>query len=254
MPRLALLFVALFSSVVWAQSPPPPPAPPPMMSGVETDGQRLLGPPDFEGVLDDSDLTRDDGKPYDTFAFAVDVDDQVIVTMTAESFDTYLIVTSPSGQEWTNDDFGNTRTSQVEFIAGEAGDYTITATAFSASGRGAYEIHATASTANVLETVSGRLDYQDAQQIKGEYFDEIEIQAPASGPFYVELMPLGFSGFMRVTSPGGVHHTTEASWGERTLRVGPIQGERGTWTVAVTTMSPEEVGAYDVRVYMLEEQ
>ena len=67
-------------------------------------------------------------------------------------------------------------------------------------------------------------------------------------------MPLGFSGFLRVTSPSGAHHAKESSWGERSLRVGPIEGERGTWTVAVTTMSPEEVGAYDVRVYTLDGQ
>ncbi|MEM7789648.1 MAG: PPC domain-containing protein [Bacteroidota bacterium] len=252
MTRLVLV-LSLAPALAWAQPPPPPP---PMQVGeltLSSDPVVDLGPPDFEGVLDDSDLTRD-GKPYDTFSFTVEADDQVIVTMTADDFDTYLYVESPSGEEWSNDDFGNTRTSQIEFIASESGDYTITATAFSASGRGAYEIRATASRANVLETISGRLDYQDAQQIKGEYFDELTIDAPASGPFYVELMPLGFSGYMRLTSPGGVHHTTQGSWGERTLRVGPIEGERGTWTVAVTTMSPEEVGAYDVRVFSLEEQ
>lgn len=208
--------------------------------------------PDFTGVLGDQDPVREDGKPFDTFLFDAEAEEHVVVTMKAEEFDTYLLITSPGGQVWENDDFGDTRTSQVEFVAMEPGTYTITATAFSESGRGAYEVHVTTAAASMIETVSGRLDYQDPQQIKGEYYDELEIEAPASGTFYVELVPLGFQGYLRVTSPNGEHHASEPSWGERSVRVGPVQGAAGTWRVAVTTMSPDEVGAYDVRVYTLE--
>ena len=183
---------------------------------------------------------------------------ELTVTMSADGFDTYLIVKSPTGQQWTNDDFGSTSVSQVQLNAPTSGAYTIWATAFSESGRGPYEVRVEQTSATVVFTESGRLDYEDEQLIKGEYYDEFAVTAPSSGEFFVELMPLGFSGFMRVTSPSGVHRTTDLytyyGQDQRSTRLGPFEGERGTWTVEVTTASPGEVGAYDVRVIEMEER
>ncbi|HEX8387235.1 MAG TPA: PPC domain-containing protein [Rubricoccaceae bacterium] len=211
-------------------------------------------PPDFQGVLDDNDAVRE-GKPADTHTFDVRQGTEVTVTMTASDFDTYLVVRSPTGQEWTNDDFGDTRTSQVTISPAAPGTYSIVATAYTAEGRGAYQVHVRTVSANVVSTVSGRLDYQDAQQIKGEFYDELALRPPTSGEFYVDLLALGFSGYLRVTSPSGVRTSGQQQYGPETpIRVGPFRGERGTWTVDVTTQGPGQVGAYDVRVITLDPQ
>lgn len=198
------------------------------------------------------------GKPYDAYTVSVEDGNQFTVTMTSQEFDTYLIVKSPSGQQWTNDDFGSTSVSQVDFNAPMTGEYTIWATAFSDSGRGSYEVRVKESSATVVFTETGRLDYDDEKLIKGEYYDEFIVTAPSSGEFFVELMPLGFNGFMRVTSPSGAQQTTDLytyyNDDQRSVRLGPFEGERGTWTVEVTTSSPMEVGAYDVRVIQMDER
>jgi hypothetical protein len=211
-------------------------------------------PPDFQGVLDDNDPRRTGGYPYDNHIFFARAGQEVTVTMTATDFDTYLIVRSPSGQEWSNDDFGNTRTSQVTFTAATMGNYSLWASAYSTDGRGAYEVRVSTRSATVLSTVAGRLDYEDSQQIKGEYFDSITFRPTTADAFYVELLPLGFTGYLRVTSPGGVRYTAEQNGDQRSVRIGPIEVEPGTWTVDITTMSPGQVGAYDLRVIRLDDQ
>ena len=255
----ALLALALFTLPVSAQDVPgqmtaPPVAMPPHSMDGMTVAADVSGPPDFRGVLDDNDAMRE-GKPADSYTFDVREGTEVTVTMTAEDFDTYLVVRAPGGQEWTNDDFGSTRTSQVSFTPAARGRYTLLATAFSTDGRGAYEVRVRAVAATVVSTTSGRLDYQDMQQIKGEFYDTLTLRAPTDGAFYIDLLSLGFSGFLRVTSPSGTRTSAQQQYGaEIPIRVGPFQGERGTWTVDVTTQGPGQVGAYDVRVITLDEQ
>ncbi len=232
---------------------PPSPA---AYDSYEYEGVDLSTPPDFEGVLYDSDRMQQ-GKPYDAYTITASEGNEITVTMNGDGFDTYLIVKSPTGREWTNDDFGSTRVSQVQFNAPTSGTYTIWATAFSESGRGSYQVRTTETAATILFTESGRLDYEDEQLIKGEYYDSFTVTAPSSGEFYVELMPLGFNGFMRVTSPSGLRQSTDpyGYYGDnRSTRIGPFVGERGTWTVEVTTSTANEVGAYDVRVIQMDEQ
>lgn len=253
--HFATLAVALLATSAVAQSPPPPPPVYDAYDGLE--GVDLSTPPDFEGVLEDSD-PRQQGKPYDAYAIAATDGNEVTVTMTSTLFDTYLIVKSPSGREWSNDDFGSTSVSQVTFNAPETGSYTIWATAFGDTGRGAYEVRVTEATATVVALESGRLDYDDEQLIKGEYYDSFTVTAPSSGEFFVELMPLGFSPFMRVTAPSGATQSTDLygyyNADQRSARLGPFEGERGTWKVEITTGSPGEVGAYDVRVIQMDER
>jgi len=234
---------------------PPPPAT--VAGGADGTAREvsLAGPPDFRGTLDDNDPQRE-GKPYEQHTFEARASDEVTVTMTATDFDTYLVVRAPGGQEWTNDDAGDTRTSRVTFSAPAGGAYTVLATAYSAEGRGDYEVRVEAVRATVVSTVAGRLDYDDAQQIKGEFYDELTVRPPSSGAFYVDLLPLGFTGYLRVTSPSGVRVSAQQDEfsGARSVRVGPLQAERGTWTVDVTsTGAAGEVGAYDVRVVTMDE-
>lgn len=264
MPPFPLAVVAcLLAAPAFAQGevvrledvpPPSPRAARVSMDGVESGDVGPMGPPDFEGVLTDNDPVQN-GKPYDAFPLEVAAGREVTVTMSADDFDTYLIVKSPGGEEWQNDDFGSTRVSQVTFTAAARGTYTIWATAFSESGRGTYEVHVSSVAATVVSTQSGRLDYEDDQLIKGEYFDVLTVQPPSQGAFYIELLPLGFAGYMRVTSPGGRRESAQTSYdGSRTVRVGPLQPEGGAWTVEVTSVSADEVGAYDVRVVTLDDQ
>lgn len=245
---------------VTAQTEPMIDIPPPSYSAYPDDSfgpsADLSGPPDFQGTLTDQDpVYADRNAPMDTYSFSVRPGDEVTVTMSSDAFDTYLVVRGPGGGEWSNDDFGSTRVSQVQFNATAGGAYTILATAFSESGRGDYEVRTRSARPNVLSTVQGRLDYQDQQLVKGEYVDVLAVRSPSRGPFYVELRPLGFSGYLRVTSPAGVQTRATATYDARAIRVGPLQSEAGAWTVDVTSAGEgAQVGAYDLVVFSLDEE
>lgn len=258
MPDLRLaLAAALVATPALAQPVPVTErVPPPPAIAVAPAPERAIDrstPPDFSGALDEQDPTID-GKAYETHRLDVPLNNEVTVTMTADDFDTYLTVLAPSGEEWSNDDFNGTRASQVRFIVREAGPYTIRATTYRADSFGAYDVRVERRAVQIVSEVSGRLDYQDEQLLKGEYVDRVTLQTPNRGEFFVELSPLGFQGYLRVTSPDGVAQRGTVPYTERVLRLGPFRAGQGAWTADVTTQALDEVGAYDLRVLVLDEQ
>ncbi|MEM8599686.1 MAG: pre-peptidase C-terminal domain-containing protein [Bacteroidota bacterium] len=206
----------------------------------------------FSGSLDADDDTRDSGAHYETYTFEAESGDEVIVRMESSSFDTFLFVYSPTDQEDFNDDFEGTSVSQLEFTASESGTYTVWATSYGAESTGEYTLEINVVTLGIVEEIRDRLDPDDKQSIKGEYFDSMTITAPASGAFYVELRALGFDGYLRVVAPSGEIWRND-DFGDRDTayqvsRIGPLQADGGQWQVDVTTYGTEEVGAYDVRI------
>ena len=64
--------------------------------------------------------------------------EEVVVELRSEEFDTMLVVRSPSGEEYENDDFDETN-SQVTFTAEETGTYEVFVRGFS-GGSGSYSV------------------------------------------------------------------------------------------------------------------
>lgn len=207
----------------------------------------------YSGSLDDGDATRDFGELYDPFTFEAQEGQQVTVRMEGtEGLDTYLVVRSPSGMEWTNDDFDGVNVSQVSLVAGEAGAWDVWASAFNSEARGPYTLDVTLGGIAEVTTISGRLDPNDPQTIKGEHYDTFTIEAPESGTFTVELLCYGFDGFLRVTAPNGRMWRNDDAGATTISRVENLSGMPGTWTVDVTTVGEGAVGAYDLRVLVFD--
>ncbi len=203
------------------------------------------------GTLDGSDPVRNEGIPYDTYTFEAASAQKVLLRMESETFDTYLLVKSPSGVETYNDDFGNSSVSQMEFLASEAGTWTVWATAYDANQSGDYTLNINLGGTGRIETMEGRLDPSDKVALKGEYFDTLSFDVESAEQFYVEMVSYGFDGYLVVTSPSGDIWRNDDTDGQTTLsRVGPLQG-RGKWRVDATSASSEEVGAYDVKIITL---
>ncbi len=203
----------------------------------------------FSGTLEPGDATRDFGEPYDAYTFEAQEGQEVTVHLEGEpSLDTYLVVRAPSGAEWFNDDFAGANVSQVALVAGEPGTWTAWASGFNNAQQGSYDLTITLGGIAEVSTTQGRLDPSDRQLVKGEYADTLRIDAPASGRFTVELLCYGFDGFLRVTSPGGQVWRNDDAGTMNVSRIENLQGAPGTWTADITTVSPEEVGAYDLRV------
>lgn len=200
----------------------------------------------FEGTLSSGDRSRESGEWYDAFPFKVLKGQQLRVRMESSDFDTYLIIKSPSGNSWDNDDFEGESVSQVDVIATEAGEYTIWASSYSSDMTGDYAITVDLGEVADIVTLQGRLDHSDNQALKGEYFDTHTFDSTAGVEIQVELMSLGFDGYLIVTAPSGSVWRNDDAGSTSQSRIGPVAGEQGKWRVDVTTVSEGEVGAYDV--------
>ncbi|MEM1042050.1 MAG: PPC domain-containing protein [Bacteroidota bacterium] len=203
----------------------------------------------YSGTLEDGDPVRDFGELYDAYTFEAQEGQEVVVRLDGRAgLDTYLIVRSPSGAEWNNDDFEGASVSQVSLVAGEAGTWDVWASGFNNAQRGAYDLTVTLGGIAEVTTVQGRLDPSDRQSIKGEYVDTFAIDAPTSGRFSVELLCYGFDGYLRVTSPSGQRWRNDDAGSTDVSRIENLVGAPGEWTVDITTSFADEVGAYDLRV------
>ncbi len=209
----------------------------------------------YSGTLEPGDATRDFGELYDAYSFEAKNGQQVTVRMEGDpNLDSYLIVRSPSGTEWNNDDFEGSNISQVSIVAGEAGTWNVWASAYNSEQRGPYTLVITPGAIAEVTTISGRLDPSDRQTIKGEYYDSLPLDAPAGGTFTVELVSYGFDGFLRVSAPSGQQWRNDDAGSTSLSRVENIAGAPGNWTVDVTTVGPGQVGAYDLRVIVFPEK
>ncbi len=203
-----------------------------------------------EGTLEASDPARNEGIRYDAYTFDASEAQLVRLRMTSDDFDTYLLVKSPSGIETFNDDFGGSSVSQMEFLASEAGTWTVWATAYGAGMGGPYVLDISLGGTGTIETLQGRLDPSDTVAIKGEYFDTLPFEVATDNLFMVELISYGFDGYLVVTSPSGEVWRNDDAESQMVARVGPLQG-RGSWRVDATSVSAGEVGAYDVKIITL---
>lgn len=201
----------------------------------------------FTGVLDATDPLWQDTRHFDAYPITLEEGQAATVRMTSEEFDTYLIVRSPGGQELTNDDYESMSVSQLEFIASEAGEWTVMASAFNRDQGGSYTLEVTLGGIAEIETLSGRLDPSDTEAIKGEFYDTHEIEITDDGPFTLELECFGFDGFLVARSPDGETWRNDDADDPSRSRIGPVSGA-GTWTIIVTSAYAGGVGAYDLNI------
>lgn len=93
-----------------------------------------------QGALSRDDDTLESGEFCDTYTFEANAGDFLEAYVTSSEFDTYLILESPSGQQWDNDDFGSGTDSGMIRVLDEAGIYQVTVTTFTTGETGAYSL------------------------------------------------------------------------------------------------------------------
>ena len=83
------------------------------------------------GTLQQGDQVRSGGEFVDVYQFDWPASGTVSIHLTSPSVDTYLIVVSPSGQQWTDDDGGGGLNSRLTLNLTEAGRWQVQASSFS---------------------------------------------------------------------------------------------------------------------------
>lgn len=207
---------------------------------------------DFSGTLASDAPTRSNGSPYNVHTFDAEENEEVTVRLESpqEDFDTYLVVRAPNGETYENDDYDGFYISQVTFTAPASGEYEIWASSYSDDGAGDYVVSVDRLQYEVFKEESGRLDPEDEQLVKGEFYDSFSMEVP-NGPFVVELRALGFDGYLRVVSPSGENWRNDdfdSTDAYRLSRIEGLNGDGGTWQIDVTSYGEGEVGAYDLLI------
>ena len=100
------------------------------------------GPTTESGALEDGDMTLSSGEFFDPFTVRVSEGQWISVEVTAEGFDPYLIVRSPSGPQSDTDDSetGNTASTQSVVQATEAGRWDVIVTSYAPGETGSYTV------------------------------------------------------------------------------------------------------------------
>lgn len=97
-------------------------------------------------TLAEGDGTDPDGDLAKPFTFQGSSGDEVVITMTSEAFDTYLILTDPGGAVVARDDdieFGSNTNSRIRLTLRANGAYTIWCGSFAGSETGSFDLSLT---------------------------------------------------------------------------------------------------------------
>tara|TARA_R100001143_G_C3358029_1_gene133752 strand:+ start:936 stop:2108 length:1173 start_codon:yes stop_codon:yes gene_type:complete len=93
------------------------------------------------GALEVTDDQIESDKYVDAYSFTGTQNQRVAFDLVSDEFDTYLIVTSPSGEVFENDDFeSDTSRSLISMSLPESGTYAIQVTSYSSEAFGSYTL------------------------------------------------------------------------------------------------------------------
>ena len=212
--------------------------------------------------LADTDSTDKTGAFVDSYPYDFQAGETATIVLSSLEFDPYLIVTTPSGETFENDDFENQfGMARVDFDATESGTYTISATSYEKGEAGAYQIAISNVGATSPETTvnantgelftdfqQGSLSAGDNAYESGELYDAYSYEFSEGQIFIVDAFSSEFNTYLVAQSPSGeqVYNDDYATDGSSTDAGLDLEiSESGTWMIYVTSSKVEETGAYD---------
>lgn len=218
-------------------------------------------------TLSTDDTTFSSGEYYHVYTYDLNAGDSIRVVMTSAEVDTYLFVTSPSGEAWVNDDFeGQTSISRLELTADVSGIYELYATTAQVGETGSYTLAVASLGSQPLPTSTaapsepiipgtpeaapinrGTLSATDSQLDTGEYMDMYSLNVSSGGTLEVSLLSDSFHTYLAVMKPSGEVLIGEQLSADAARLVTTID-ESGQWLIVVTSQSSGETGSYTLAV------
>lgn len=203
------------------------------------------------GRLDTTDPTLSDGSYVDRYTFEGVAGTTAVFDLRSSDFDTFLRVTAPSGEQFTNDDYeGSTNRSLVSFDIDAGGEYTIEATSYAGGATGAYTLDMLA------ELQAAPLDLQNDGVIAagdptfsdGEYYDAYTFEGQPGQTVTIDLNSAAFDTYLVLEGPDGQRETNDDADSTAHSRIVTQLSALGTYTVYVTSYAGGETGDYVVSV------
>ncbi len=211
--------------------------------------------------LASGDTTLPSGELADVYELTVTEPTAITLQMQSRNVDSFLLVTTPSGEQLRNDDSGGTRDAQLDLQA-VPGTYRIVATTYRAGESGSYELKALSSrdvanreaaqaaapsAAGGERTAHGDLAQGDQQLRSGEFFDEHTLNLQVGEAVHVEARSTAFDTYLIVRAPSGEQHDNDDMVpGNLNAGLDFVAREAGAYRVLVTSYRSGETGAYDL--------
>lgn len=231
-----------------------------------------------QGELAAGDQTLDDGEYIDIYTFQGQPGQRVILTLTSQDFDTFLLLLAPSGKDTQNDDYEmNSRQSRIEAVLDEAGQWSVGVTSFKEGETGRYTLQMDLGGGQMAaapsrgagkpprgaappavpatpagmgpQTHRGELSQGDETLESGEYADPYTFQGVAGGRARIELRSNAFDTYLFVVAPDSTQEDNDdASQGETTRSLVELQTVAGQYRVIVTSYESGETGSYELTI------
>jgi len=207
------------------------------------------------GTLASGDRTLDSGEYYDTFTYSGQQGETVTFDLRSSAFDPYLIVRSPSDEQYDNDDFeGDVHRSLLSLTLEESGSWTVGVTSYEAGETGAYDLRITRAGAGGGGGIGdrserGTLAAGDQTLETGEYADIISFEGAPGRHVQVSLTSNDFDTYLIVAGPGEDRGENDDYNGSTNQSLVDLDmSETGTYRAVVTTYSAGETGDYELSI------
>ena len=208
--------------------------------------------PRFEsGRLEGGDETLSSGEYADVYRFDGRAGDRVMIDLRSNDFDPYLIVRTPSGDQFDNDDYeGDASRSLLSLTPDEDGELAITVTSYREGESGSYDLQI-AGVEDALPSARqerGELSSDDETLRSGEFVDQYEFSGTPGQHVRIDLQSEQFDTYLTLQDPRG-----EPPENDDTDRAGHSVidmdvTELGTYRVLVTSYEADETGDYELQI------
>ena len=231
---------------------------PAMADGHKDEEGHAPDPIVHEGELDRDDERGDRGYA-DTYTFEAQVGQMLTIDLTSGDLDTYVILESPEGNEWANDDHeGNVGHSHLSMMVMEEGEYTVTATSFGQGETGEYELEINLSAAPEnppeidREQHRGNLARGDQTLQTGEYYDTYPVTLNEGDMVTITLNSEDFDTYLILIADAAnnpLHVENDDHNGSlQQSQISQAITRSGDYSIYVTSFAERETGDYTLSV------
>lgn len=218
--------------------------------------ERIL---DQKGALDKRDMTLPGGEWAEVFPIELAAGDRVLVEMESRKLDTFVVLKSPGGEVFENDDTGRAGFSQIDLNVEESGTWLVYATSSRAGEKGPYALRVSVDRSrrgggqdnkggaqlSLGGAVDGVLQSGDNVLDNGEWVDLYELELQGGQQVTIDMRSDTLDTFLGLRSPSGaIDGNDDFDGSNRHSRVQTTVQESGTWTVYATTYQAGDGGAY----------
>jgi len=190
------------------------------------------------------------GKYFDTYPLQLSAGDRLVVTLSSEDFDAYLLLEAPDGTELENDDYGENNDARLDVLVESRGEWRVKVTSYEEGEEGEYRLVINRERLQLLETHSGALEAGDPVSIKGEHYDTYTLRAQANQRILVSMHSEEFDSFLAVKPPQGATEVNDDYLSETESRIDTIAGSPGVYQIYATSYLSGETGSYTLRVFL----